>query len=123
VISPELEERVAAAWLQSIPAQCRFAARSRVDRTTTSAIILPPPPQDLITKFLSMFITYERTDDNAFAIVRVEEIRGGKRFRLTPLDGPMHLTRDQIEAQDKLLTAKTQAALERRRRRMQEASW
>jgi hypothetical protein len=54
-ISPELEERVAKAWFESIPEQYRLSRRDKGmygDRLLSAAIILPPPPLSLITAFL-----------------------------------------------------------------------
>jgi len=54
-ISPELEERVSAAWFESIPEQYRQTDKDKGlcgDRFLSAAIILPPPPLSLIETFL-----------------------------------------------------------------------
>jgi hypothetical protein len=55
MISDELQERVAAAWLAGIPERFRLTDRDKGmygDRHLSAAIILPPPPLSLIESFL-----------------------------------------------------------------------
>jgi hypothetical protein len=54
MISPELEERVAEAWLASIPQQYRLGPRDKGllgDRLLSSAIIAAPPPPSTVEMF------------------------------------------------------------------------
>jgi len=56
-ISPQTEELIAKAWLESIPLQYRFDHRNRNrtargDRFYSSAIIAAPPPPSIVEMFL-----------------------------------------------------------------------
>jgi hypothetical protein len=55
-ISPELEERVRQAWLESIPAQFRLTNQDKgliSDRFMSSAIIAAPPPVEMLARFFA----------------------------------------------------------------------
>jgi hypothetical protein len=75
MISDELQERVAAAWFESIPLQYRYLEGSKDtrgvcgDRFLSSAIILGAPPPSVVERFLrSIFGTMHLTKKQQAAI-------------------------------------------------------
>jgi hypothetical protein len=78
-IPPELEERVGKAWFESIPERYRYTDQTEIDRRILSSIIAPPPPKKLVE---TLFVQYEITDPNRFAITKVEMQCGPKRVQL-----------------------------------------
>jgi hypothetical protein len=76
-MSPETEDLYSQRWQSGIPERFRYSDKDHtgVNASYGAAIAAPPPSKKQVAE--TLFVQYEITDPNRFAIIKVEMQRGG----------------------------------------------